>query len=81
MPTLDLSADDRRNCAKAIAETLPEYQTLKQRLRSESRTVHNAVATTLIDWVEDPITSMSQEERQAHMERCKAELARRGEAA
>jgi len=58
---------------------LPEYTALKQRLRSESRTVRHAVAKALVDWVEDPISHMTPEERQALLKRCKEELRRRGE--
>ena len=79
MPTLDLSPDEIKVAAQVIADSMPEYLALQQRLLAETRNVRRGVVNLLHDWAFDPTTGMTLAEKRAFVERCKAELRRRGE--
>jgi len=79
MPTLDVPPDVLKAAAKVIAESMPEFHALPDRLLVETVNVRRGVANLLHDWAFDPTTGMSAGEKRAFAERCKAELRRRGE--
>jgi hypothetical protein len=79
MPRLDLSPDEQKACAKMLAESMPEYRALQERLLAESTNARRAVANLFHDWAFHPTTGMSVKELEASLAALKAELARRGE--
>jgi hypothetical protein len=74
-----VSAYDLQRSAKIVAESIPEYRALQARLCGKPRNIRHGIANALLDWAYDPTIGMSAEEKRAFIERCKGELARRGE--
>ena len=74
MPALNIPQDTLDAAAQVIANSLPEYRALQERLARESVNVRRGVVNTLIDWA---WPGPSQEQRIARLAELKAEMRRR----